>query len=195
MPTTNKLRVTPYSGVTSLAENLPDLIEIQRNSFQWFLEEGLKEELLSFSPINDYSNRLELHFLTNYTLGTPKYTVDECRARDATYARPLRIPVRLISKETGEVKEQEIFVGDLPVMTNQGTFIINGAERVIVSQIVRSPGIARLNNMVQASVKTASPLPAPPAGLMKTGTMTYSETWLFTNDSRWRLRTLTLPQE
>ncbi len=141
MPSTNKLRVTPYSGVTSLAENLPDLIEIQRNSFQWFLEEGLKEELLSFSPINDYSNRLELHFLTNYTLGTPKYTVDECRARDATFARPLRIPVRLVSKETGEVKEQEIFVGDLPVMTGQGTFIINGAERVIVSQIVRSPGV------------------------------------------------------
>ena len=141
MPTTNKLRFTPYSGVTSLAENLPDLIEIQRNSFQWFLEEGLKEELLSFSPINDYSNRLELHFLTNYTLGTPKYTVDECRARDATFARPLRIPVRLVSKETGEVKEQEIFVGDLPVMTDQGTFIINGAERVIVSQIVRSPGV------------------------------------------------------
>ncbi|MCU1500117.1 MAG: DNA-directed polymerase subunit beta, partial [Acidimicrobiales bacterium] len=102
---------------------------------------GLKEELLSFSPINDYSNRLELHFLTNYTLGTPKYTVEECRARDATFARPLRIPVRLVSKETGEVKEQEIFVGDLPVMTGQGTFIINGAERVIVSQIVRSPGV------------------------------------------------------
>ncbi|MEB3283832.1 MAG: DNA-directed RNA polymerase subunit beta [Candidatus Sericytochromatia bacterium] len=141
MPTTNKLRVTPYSGATSLADNLPDLIEIQRNSFQWFLEEGLKEELVSFSPINDYSNRLELHFLTNYTLGTPKYTVDECRSRDATYARPLRIPVRLVSKETGEVKEQEIFVGDLPVMTDQGTFIINGAERVIVSQIVRSPGV------------------------------------------------------
>jgi DNA-directed RNA polymerase subunit beta len=142
MPQTNKLRVIPYAGVTSsIAENLPDLIEIQRNSFQWFLEEGLKEELLSFSPINDYSNRLELHFLTNYTLGTPKYTVDECRARDATFARPLRIPVRLVSKETGEVKEQEIFVGDLPVMTTQGTFIINGAERVIVSQIVRSPGV------------------------------------------------------
>ncbi|MEB3327596.1 MAG: DNA-directed RNA polymerase subunit beta [Candidatus Sericytochromatia bacterium] len=133
--------MTPYSGVTSLADNLPDLIEIQRNSFQWFLEEGLKEELISFSPINDYSNRLELHFLTNYTLGTPKYSVDECRARDATFARPLRIPVRLVSKETGEVKEQEIFVGDLPVMTDQGTFIINGAERVIVSQIVRSPGV------------------------------------------------------
>ncbi|MFP5504294.1 MAG: DNA-directed RNA polymerase subunit beta, partial [Candidatus Sericytochromatia bacterium] len=140
MPQVNNLRVNPYRGVTSLASNLPDLIEIQRNSFQWFLEEGLKEELVSFSPINDYSNRLELHFLTNYTLGAPKYSVEECRARDATYARPLRIPVRLVSKETGEVKEQEIFVGDLPVMTENGSFIINGAERVIVSQIVRSPG-------------------------------------------------------
>jgi DNA-directed RNA polymerase subunit beta len=141
MSQTNKLRVTPYSGVTSLAENLPDLIEVQRNSFKWFLDEGLREELVSFSPINDYSNRLELHFLTNYTLGAPKYSVDECRARNATYARPLRIPVRLVSKETGEVKEQDIFVGELPVMTDQGTFIVNGAERVIVSQIVRSPGV------------------------------------------------------
>jgi DNA-directed RNA polymerase subunit beta len=141
MSQSNQLRTNPYGGSTSLAENLPDLIEIQRNSFQWFLEEGLKEELVSFSPINDYSNRLELHFMTNYTLGQPKYGVDECRARDATYARPLRIPVRLVSRETGEVKEQEIFVGDLPVMTEKGTFIINGAERVIVSQIVRSPGV------------------------------------------------------
>jgi DNA-directed RNA polymerase subunit beta len=124
-----------------LASALPDLIEIQKESFKWFLDEGLKEELVSFSPIVDYSNRLELHFLTNYTLGEPKYTVEECRSRDATYSRPLRIPVRLITKETGEVKEQEIFIGELPVMTTQGTFVINGAERVIVSQIVRSPGV------------------------------------------------------
>ncbi|MFN3430913.1 MAG: DNA-directed RNA polymerase subunit beta, partial [Candidatus Sericytochromatia bacterium] len=164
MPQTNKLRHNPYGNVTSLAENLPDLIEIQRNSFQWFLEEGLKEELLSFSPITDYSNRLELHFLTNYTLGTPKYNVDECRARDATYARPLRIPVRLVNKETGEVKEQEIFVGDLPVMTEYGTFIINGADRVIVSQIVRSPGVYYKRELDPSGKKTFSATIIPNRG-------------------------------
>ncbi|MBI6546918.1 MAG: DNA-directed RNA polymerase subunit beta [Cyanobacteria bacterium NC_groundwater_1444_Ag_S-0.65um_54_12] len=134
-------RVNVYPGSPSLAARLPDLIEIQKQSFRWFLAEGLKEELVSFSPIVDYSNRLELHFLTGYTLGEAKYTVEDCRSRDATYSRPLRIPVRLITKETGEIKEQEIFIGELPVMTPQGTFIINGAERVIVSQIVRSPGV------------------------------------------------------
>jgi DNA-directed RNA polymerase subunit beta len=164
MPQTNKLRHNPYGNVNSLAENLPDLIEIQRNSFQWFLEEGLKEELLSFSPITDYSNRLELHFLTNYTLGTPKYSVDECRARDATYARPLRIPVRLVNKETGEVKEQEIFVGDLPVMTDYGTFIINGADRVIVSQIVRSPGVYYKRELDPSGKKTFSATIIPNRG-------------------------------
>jgi len=141
MPQNAGERVNVYPGSSSLSASLPDLIEIQKQSFKWFLDEGLKEELVSFSPIVDYSNRLELHFLTNYTLGEPKYTVEECRARDATYSKPLRIPVRLITKETGEVKEQEIFIGELPVMTENGTFIINGAERVIVSQIVRSPGV------------------------------------------------------
>ncbi len=141
MPQNAGERVNVYPGSSSLSASLPDLIEIQKQSFKWFLDEGLREELLSFSPIVDYSNRLELHFLTNYTLGEPKYTVEECRARDATFSKPLRIPVRLITKETGEVKEQEIFIGELPVMTENGTFIINGAERVIVSQIVRSPGV------------------------------------------------------
>jgi DNA-directed RNA polymerase subunit beta len=164
MQYTNKSRVLPYSGVTSAAKNLPDLIEIQRNSFQWFLEEGLKEELVSFSPITDYSNRLELHFLTHYTLGKPKYEVDECRSRDATYARPLRIPVRLVSRETGEVKEQEIFVGDLPVMTPTGTFIINGAERVIVSQIVRSPGVYFKREVDPAGKKSFSATVIPNRG-------------------------------
>ncbi|MEB3299125.1 MAG: DNA-directed RNA polymerase subunit beta [Candidatus Sericytochromatia bacterium] len=141
MPNLAGERQNVYPGSPSIAERLPDLIEIQKRSFEWFLQEGLKEELESFSPISDYSNRLELHFLTRYTLGEPKYSVNECRSRDATYARPLRIPVRLYAKETGEIKEQDIFIGELPVMTPYGTFIINGAERVIVSQIVRSPGV------------------------------------------------------
>ncbi|BAY44755.1 DNA-directed RNA polymerase, beta subunit RpoB [Scytonema sp. HK-05] len=121
---------------------LPDLIEIQRSSFRWFLEEGLIEELNSFSPITDYTGKLELHFLgQNYKLKEPKYNVDEAKRRDSTYAVQMYVPTRLINKETGEIKEQEVFIGDLPLMTDRGTFIINGAERVIVNQIVRSPGV------------------------------------------------------
>ncbi|WP_026732932.1 DNA-directed RNA polymerase subunit beta [Fischerella sp. PCC 9605] len=121
---------------------LPDLIEIQRSSFRWFLEEGLIEELNSFSPITDYTGKLELHFLgQNYKLKEPKYDVDEAKRRDSTYAVQMYVPTRLINKETGEIKEQEVFIGDLPLMTERGTFIINGAERVIVNQIVRSPGV------------------------------------------------------
>jgi len=121
---------------------LPDLIEIQRSSFRWFLEEGLIEELNSFSPISDYTGKLELHFLgQNYKLKQPKYDVDEAKRRDSSYAVQMYVPTRLINKETGEIKEQEVFIGDLPLMTDRGTFIINGAERVIVNQIVRSPGV------------------------------------------------------
>ena len=121
---------------------LPDLVEIQRASFRWFLEEGLIEELESFSPITDYTGKLELHFLgKSYKLKSPKYDVDEAKRRDATYAVQMYVPTRLINKETGEIKEQEVFIGDLPLMTDRGTFIINGAERVIVNQIVRSPGV------------------------------------------------------
>ena len=121
---------------------LPDLIEIQRASFRWFLEEGLIEELDSFSPITDYTGKLELHFLgKDFKLKRPKYDVDEAKRRDSTYAVQMYVPTRLINKETGEIKEQEVFIGDLPLMTDRGTFIINGAERVIVNQIVRSPGI------------------------------------------------------
>ncbi|HBB31576.1 MAG TPA: DNA-directed RNA polymerase subunit beta [Cyanobacteria bacterium UBA9273] len=121
---------------------LPDLVEIQRSSFRWFLEEGLIEELNSFSPITDYTGKLELHFLgKNYKLKEPKYDVDEAKRRDSTYAVQMYVPTRLINKETGEIKEQEVFIGDLPLMTDRGTFIINGAERVIVNQIVRSPGV------------------------------------------------------
>jgi DNA-directed RNA polymerase subunit beta len=121
---------------------LPDLVEIQRESFRWFLEEGLIEELESFSPITDYTGKIELHFLAkDYKLKRPKYNVDEAKRRDSTYAVQMYVPTRLINKETGEIKEQEVFIGDLPLMTDRGTFIINGAERVIVNQIVRSPGV------------------------------------------------------
>jgi DNA-directed RNA polymerase subunit beta len=121
---------------------LPDLISIQRSSFRWFLEEGLIEELDSFSPITDYTGKLELHFIgQNYKLKEPKYDVDEAKRRDASYSVQVYVPTRLINKETGEIKEQEVFIGDLPLMTDRGTFIINGAERVIVNQIVRSPGV------------------------------------------------------
>jgi DNA-directed RNA polymerase subunit beta len=133
--------------MTNLAQStinytLPDLVEIQRASFRWFLEEGLIEELDSFSPITDYTGKLELHFLgKDYKLKRPKYDVDEAKRRDSTYAVQMYVPTRLINKETGEIKEQEVFIGDLPLMTDRGTFIINGAERVIVNQIVRSPGV------------------------------------------------------
>jgi DNA-directed RNA polymerase subunit beta len=124
------------------AFTLPDLVEIQRASFRWFLEEGLIEELESFSPITDYTGKLELHFVgKDYKLKRPKYDVDEAKRRDSTYAVQMYVPTRLINKETGEIKEQEVFIGDLPLMTDRGTFIINGAERVIVNQIVRSPGV------------------------------------------------------
>ncbi len=132
----------PTQTYTTATYMLPDLVEIQRSSFRWFLEEGLIEELNSFSPITDYTGKLELHFLgKNYKLKRPKYDVDEAKRRDSTYAVQMYVPTRLINKETGEIKEQEVFIGDLPLMTDRGTFIINGAERVIVNQIVRSPGV------------------------------------------------------
>ncbi len=120
--------------------DLPNLIEVQRNSYDWFLKSGLREVFHDISPIQDFTGNLVLEFL-DYSLGNPKYTVEECKERDVTYAAPLRVKVRLINKETGEVKEQEVFMGDFPLMTEKGTFIINGAERVIVSQLVRSPGV------------------------------------------------------
>ena len=122
-------------------DHMPDLAEIQKKSFEWFVEEGLKEELLSFSPIRDYTGRLELYFLPQYSFDEPKHSVESARLHDATYARQLRIMLRLVNRDTGEIKEQEAYIGEVPWMTERGTFIINGAERVIVSQIVRSPGI------------------------------------------------------
>ena len=120
---------------------LPNLIRVQVDSFNWFLEEGLRELFAEISPISDFTGRnLELQLL-DYTIGEPKYSEEECRERDMTYAAPLRVKTRLIAKETGEIKEQEIFMGDFPMMTETGTFVINGAERVVVSQLVRSPGV------------------------------------------------------
>ncbi|MCL0034631.1 DNA-directed RNA polymerase subunit beta, partial [Dehalococcoidia bacterium] len=120
---------------------VPDLIRIQHSSYRWFREEGLKELFEEISPIKDYTgNRLELYFLS-HEFGEPKYSESECRERDLTYAAPLKVKTRLIIKETGEIKEQDLFMGDFPVMTPRGTFIINGAERVVVNQLIRSPGV------------------------------------------------------
>jgi len=129
-----------YSKINEVME-MPDLIEIQRDSYQWFLDEGLAEVFRDVSPIEDFTGNLVLEFIDYQLESTPKYSEDECRERDVTYAVPLKVKVRLINKETGEVKEQEVFMGDFPIMTENGTFIINGAERVIVSQLVRSPGV------------------------------------------------------
>jgi DNA-directed RNA polymerase subunit beta len=120
--------------------DMPNLIEIQHTSYQWFLNTGLKETFADISPIQDFTGNLVLEFM-DYGFGEPKYSVEECKDRDVTYAVPMRVRVRLVNKETGEVKEQEVFMGDFPLMTEQGTFIINGSERVIVSQLVRSPGV------------------------------------------------------
>ena len=120
--------------------DMPNLIEIQQRSYQWFLDEGLRKMFRDISPIQDFTGNLVLEFI-DYALGEPKYDVDECKERDVTFSAPLRVRVRLINKETGEVKEQEVFMGDFPLMTDKGTFIINGAERVVVSQLVRSPGV------------------------------------------------------
>ncbi|MCB4407368.1 MULTISPECIES: DNA-directed RNA polymerase subunit beta [unclassified Synechococcus] len=128
--------------VAKTATYLPDLVEVQRASFKWFLDQGLIEELESFSPITDYTGKLELHFIgSEYRLKRPRHDVEEAKRRDATFASQMYVTCRLVNKETGEIKEQEVFIGELPLMTERGTFIINGAERVIVNQIVRSPGV------------------------------------------------------
>ena len=138
--TGNSFRMS-YSRQKEVLE-MPNLIEVQKDSYQWFLDEGLKEVFDDISPISDFSGHLSLEFV-DFTLceDDVKYTIDECKERDATYAAPLKVRVRLHNKETDEINEHEIFMGDLPLMTKTGTFVINGAERVIVSQLVRSPGI------------------------------------------------------
>jgi DNA-directed RNA polymerase subunit beta len=128
-----------YARIPDVLE-LPRLIEVQLKSFQWFLDEGLQELFEEISPIVSFNKNLELHFL-NYRFDEPKYPEKECRERDMTFASPLWVNVRLINKETGEIQEQEVFMGDFPLMTENGTFVINGAERVVVSQLIRSPGV------------------------------------------------------
>ncbi len=135
----NEVRMS-YSGIDEVLE-MPNLIEVQKDSYSWFLSEGLKEVFRDISPITDYSGNLVLEFIDFKLDSKPKYTIEECKERDTTYAAPLRVKCRLHNKEVDEIKEQEIFMGDFPLMTDTGTFIINGAERVIVSQLVRSPGI------------------------------------------------------
>ncbi|MDD4600513.1 DNA-directed RNA polymerase subunit beta [bioreactor metagenome] len=144
-------RVRYSYGKINEVLDMPNLIEIQKNSYSWFLKEGLHEIFRDISPIQDFTGNLVLSF-ENFTLGEPKYGVEECKERDVTYSAPLRVNVRLINRETGEIKEQEVFMGDFPLMTENGTFIINGAERVIVSQLVRSPG-AYYNETIDASGK------------------------------------------
>ncbi len=129
-----------FSKINEILD-MPNLIEIQKNSYQWFLEKGLKEVLSEMSEITDYSENLKLRFLDFRLDETPKYSVMECKERDTTYSAPMRVRAQLLNEETGEIKESEVFIGDFPLMTDSGTFVINGAERVIVSQLVRSPGV------------------------------------------------------
>ena len=139
--TTGKSMRMSYQRQKEVLE-MPNLIEVQKDSYQWFLNEGLKEVFNDISPIADYGGKLSLEFI-DFTLceDDVKYSIDECKERDVTYAAPLKVRVRLINRESDEINEHEIFMGDLPLMTATGTFVINGAERVIVSQLVRSPGI------------------------------------------------------
>ncbi len=133
-----KERMT-FAKINEVCE-MPNLIQIQTDSYNWFVQEGLREVFEDISPIKDYADNLVLEFIDYSLSDAPKYEQEECKERDVTYAAPLKVRVRLINKETGEVKEQEVFMGDFPLMTEKGTFIYNGAERVVVTQLVRSPG-------------------------------------------------------
>ncbi len=128
-----------YAKINEVA-TMPNLIQIQKDSYNWFVEEGLREVFEDISPIKDYAGNLVLEFIDYSLKDAPKYDEEECKERDVTFAAPLKVKVRLVNKETGEVKEQEVFMGDFPLMTDKGTFIYNGAERVVVTQLVRSPG-------------------------------------------------------
>ena len=121
-------------------KDLPNLIEVQTDSFRWFLDDGVAEVLRDISPIEDFTGQLKLE-LTDHVFDPPKHSEDECRERDMTYARPLFVTARFMNAQTGEIKEQTVFMGDFPMMTDRGTFIINGTERIVVSQLVRSPGV------------------------------------------------------
>lgn len=142
---------------------MPNLIEVQKNSYQWFLDQGLREVFQDVAAITDYTGNLVLEFVDYRLDDTPKYTVEQCKERDVTYAAPLRVKARLLNKETGEIKESEVFMGDFPLMTESGTFIINGAERVIVSQLVRSPGVYYGMNYDTTAKSCSTPPSSPTA--------------------------------
>ena len=152
-----------YSRIDEVLE-VPNLIEVQKRSYQWFLDEGLKEVFRDISPITDYTDKLVLEFVDYKLDKKTKYTVEECKERDVTYSAALKVRVRLINRETGEVKEQEVFMGDFPLMTDKGTFIINGAERVVVSQLVRSPGVYFSEEIDKAGKKLYSGTVIPNRG-------------------------------
>ena len=150
---------------------MPGLLDIQKKSYRWFLETGLREVFKDVGSISDYAGNLELSFIDFSMKESPKYNVETCKARDATYAAPIKVKVRLRNKETDEIKEQEIFMGDFPLMTEGATFVINGAERVIVSQIVRSPGMyynmeaPRCSGCVSTrTARSPSPVSCAPSG-------------------------------
>ncbi|MDY2737549.1 DNA-directed RNA polymerase subunit beta [Intestinibacter sp.] len=161
--TIGKRKRMSFSKIKEIAD-LPNLIEIQVDSYKWFLEEGLKEVFNDISPIEDYTGNLILEFVDYSLDDKPKYDIEECKERDATYCAPLKVKVRLINKETGEIKEQEVFMGDFPLMTDRGTFVINGAERVIVSQLVRSPGVYYAQERDKAGKKLISSTVIPNRG-------------------------------
>ena len=152
-----------YSKINEVLE-MPNLIEVQKNSYQWFLDEGLKEVFEDISPITDFSGNLILEFVDFSLDSEPKYSIEECKERDATYAASLKVKARLYNRELDELKEQEIFMGDFPLMTETGTFIINGAERVIVSQLVRSPGIYYASDFDKVGKKLLSSTVIPNRG-------------------------------
>ena len=150
-----------FSRLSEVLE-LPDLIAVQRASFQWFLDEGIAEVLADISPIEDFTGQLKLE-LSDHVFDPPKHSEEECRERDMTFARPLFVTARFMNATTGEIKEQTVFMGDFPMMTDRGTFIINGTERVVVSQLVRSPGVIfqpgerfRLRNLAKHQLVTGT---------------------------------------
>ena len=165
-----------YSKINEVLD-MPNLIEVQKDSYQWFLKEGLKEVFEDISPITDFSGNLVLEFI-DFTLDTePKFSIEECKERDATYAAALKVKARLYNRELDELKEQEIFMGDFPLMTETGTFIINGAERVIVSQLVRSPAFTMLLILIKLGKSCFPQLLSPTEALgwnMKQTPTTYS---------------------
>ncbi len=155
-------RVNLHPDVAFQEPEVPDLLEIQLDSFKKFLEVGLKEEFKNISPIVAYGGKYELEFLENYHLEEPEYSFEECKHREITYSASLRVPVRLINRETGEITEQEVFMSDIPIMSDKGTFLVNGAERVVVSQFIRSPGVyfrRRLGTTIDRTTYLATVIP------------------------------------